>query len=93
VRDIRRAGAASLDLCWTAAGRVDAFFESGLQDWDLAAGALVVRQAGGATRFLTGIVEGAETLVAGPSGLVGRFASLLETASGEAGRGDAGPPS
>jgi myo-inositol-1(or 4)-monophosphatase len=44
---IRRAGAASLDLAYVAAGRLDAFWEKGLSIWDLAAGALLVREAGG----------------------------------------------
>lgn len=47
VRDIRRAGAASLDLCDVACGRLDAYYEQGLQPWDLAAGRLVVTEAGG----------------------------------------------
>ncbi|MBW3557558.1 MAG: inositol monophosphatase, partial [Actinobacteria bacterium] len=46
VRDIRRAGAASLDLCWVAAGRLDAYYEWGLQAWDWAAGELVAAEAG-----------------------------------------------
>jgi myo-inositol-1(or 4)-monophosphatase len=51
-RDIRRAGAAALDLAWLAAGRVDAFFERGLQHWDWAAGRLLVEEAGGAVEWL-----------------------------------------
>jgi fructose-1,6-bisphosphatase/inositol monophosphatase family enzyme len=47
VRDIRRAGSAALDLCWTAAGRMDACVEFGLAPWDWAAGALMVAEAGG----------------------------------------------
>lgn len=46
VRDIRRMGAAALDLCSVAAGRVDAYYEAGLQMWDLAAGALIAEEAG-----------------------------------------------
>jgi len=46
-RDIRRAGAAALDLAWVAAGRLDAFFERGLHHWDWAAGRLLVEEAGG----------------------------------------------
>jgi myo-inositol-1(or 4)-monophosphatase len=46
VRDIRRAGAASLDLCWVACGRLDAFYEQGLAPWDIAAGALIATEAG-----------------------------------------------
>jgi myo-inositol-1(or 4)-monophosphatase len=44
---IRRAGAASLDLAYVAAGRLDAFWEIGLAPWDIAAGALLIREAGG----------------------------------------------
>ncbi len=47
VAGIRRFGAASLDLAWVAAGRFDGFWESGLSDWDTAAGCLLVREAGG----------------------------------------------
>ncbi|WJY18418.1 inositol monophosphatase family protein [Alteriqipengyuania flavescens] len=47
VAGIRRYGAASLDLAWLAAGRFDGFWESGLNDWDTAAGCLLVREAGG----------------------------------------------
>ena len=49
IRDIRRPGAASLDLCWVACGRVDAYFEEDLNWWDMAAGELVAREAGAAT--------------------------------------------
>lgn len=67
-RDIRRIGAASLDLAFVAAGRLDAYFERGLKPWDVAAGRLLVDEAGGRTgwfdpdefgRALT-IVAGAE---------------------------------
>ncbi len=54
VRDIRRAGAAALDLAWLAAGRVDAFYERGLKAWDRAAGDLLVREAGGVTQSVAG---------------------------------------
>lgn len=47
VAGIRRFGAASLDLAWVAAGRFDGFWESGLNPWDVAAGTLLVREAGG----------------------------------------------
>lgn len=53
-RDIRRMGAAAIDLAYVAAGRLDGFFERGLQPWDFAAGALLVTEAGGRfTRFET----------------------------------------
>ncbi|MCU1459331.1 MAG: inositol monophosphatase/fructose,6-bisphosphatase family protein [Actinomycetia bacterium] len=47
IEDIRRIGSATLDLAWTAAGVLDGFFELGLGTWDVAAGALLVREAGG----------------------------------------------
>jgi myo-inositol-1(or 4)-monophosphatase len=53
---VRRPGAAALDLAWVACGRVDAFWEIGLSPWDMAAGALLVREAGG----LIGDLDGAE---------------------------------
>ena len=46
VRDVRRNGAAVLDLCWVAAGRLDAHYEKGLNPWDYAAGALIAAEAG-----------------------------------------------
>jgi myo-inositol-1(or 4)-monophosphatase len=53
---IRRPGAAALDLAWVACGRIDGFWEIGLSPWDMAAGALLVREAGG----LIGDLEGNE---------------------------------
>jgi myo-inositol-1(or 4)-monophosphatase len=68
VRDVRRAGAAALDLAYVAAGRIDAFYERGLKRWDEAAGRLLVHEAGGVTRDLDGephgvIAAGTEELV------------------------------
>ena len=51
---VRRPGAAALDLAWVAAGRTDAFWELGLSPWDMAAGALLVREAGGLVGDLAG---------------------------------------
>jgi len=51
---IRRAGSAALDLCYVAAGRLDAYWETGLLSWDLAAGALIVRESGGIVSALDG---------------------------------------
>jgi myo-inositol-1(or 4)-monophosphatase len=44
---VRRNGAAALDLAWVAAGRLDGFWEKGLSLWDIAAGVLLIREAGG----------------------------------------------
>jgi myo-inositol-1(or 4)-monophosphatase len=52
--DVRRPGAASLDLAWVAAGVFDGFFELGLSVWDVAAGALLIREAGGVVTDWTG---------------------------------------
>lgn len=51
---IRRAGSAALDLAWVASGRHDGFWELGLQPWDIAAGMLLVQEAGGVTGNLQG---------------------------------------
>lgn len=58
IRDLRRAGAAALDLAFVAAGRVDAFYERGLKRWDEAAGRLLVEEAGGVTADLEGEPRG-----------------------------------
>jgi len=50
----RRAGAAALDMAYVAAGRVEGFFELGLSPWDLAAGELLVREAGGLVTDFSG---------------------------------------
>ena len=51
---VRRTGSAALDLCYVACGRVDAFWEFGLRPWDVAAGALIVAEAGGRVTNLDG---------------------------------------
>ena len=51
VRDIRRAGSSALDLCWTACGLVDAYYETGPHLWDVAAGVLIVKEAGGVASY------------------------------------------
>jgi len=77
-RGIRRCGAAALDLAYTAAGVYDGFFEFRLSPWDLAAGVLLIREAGGTTSNLDGgddfFTSG--NLVAGPAGV---HAELLRT--------------
>jgi myo-inositol-1(or 4)-monophosphatase len=54
VQGVRRMGAAALDLSYVAAGRLDGYFEFGLKPWDIAAGALIVREAGGAVFQIDG---------------------------------------
>ena len=92
VRDVRRIGSAAIDLCMVADGRLDAVYEQGMHPWDLAAGALVVAEAGGVVTFLApgpadgsagaGAAAGASpengpTLVAGPPDLAARLAGAL----------------
>jgi myo-inositol-1(or 4)-monophosphatase len=67
VRDIRRGGSAAVDLCSVAAGRLDAFFERGLNYWDYAAGGLIAREAGALVGGLSGRPESTSmTVAAGP---------------------------
>jgi myo-inositol-1(or 4)-monophosphatase len=68
--DLRRAGAAALDLAWTAAGTFDGFFELGLNTWDVAAGAALVLEAGGRVTDWSGgetWIENGNILAASPS--------------------------
>jgi myo-inositol-1(or 4)-monophosphatase len=51
---LRRPGAAALDLCYVAAGYYDGFFETGLSPWDIAAGSLIIQEAGGLIGNFTG---------------------------------------
>ena len=64
VRDIRRSGSAAVDLCSVAAGRLDAFFERGLNYWDFAAGGLIAREAGAVVGGLAGQAESTSMAVA-----------------------------
>jgi len=64
VRDIRRGGSAAVDLCSVAAGRMDAFFERGLNYWDYAAGGLIAREAGALVGGLSGKAESTSMTVA-----------------------------
>ena len=67
VRDIRRFGAAAVDLCYVACGRLDAYFEENLFEWDIAAGDLIAREAGCRTGDFAGNpVRPAQTLAAQP---------------------------
>lgn len=77
VRDIRRAGAAALDLCWTASGRYDAYYERGVKPWDIAAGALIAQRAGFEVRDLPATEEDPiGVLVAAPA-LVDELMALV----------------
>jgi myo-inositol-1(or 4)-monophosphatase len=77
VRDIRRFGAAALDLCWTACGRYDAYYERGLKPWDHAAGGLVCARAGLELHPLPAGDEEPEGLLAAPPALAGELLGLV----------------
>jgi myo-inositol-1(or 4)-monophosphatase len=85
VRDIRRMGAAAVDLCSVAGGRLDAFYEKGLAPWDYTAGALIAREAGAVVTDLDGGPPSSAFTLAAPVALVDDLRSLLQAAAaGEA---------
>jgi myo-inositol-1(or 4)-monophosphatase len=77
VRDIRRLGAAALDLAWTACGRYDAYFERGLKAWDLAAGALIAARAAIDVRPLAATPEDPSGVAAAPAALIEPLMALV----------------
>lgn len=78
VRDIRRNGAAALDLCWVACGRLDAYYEVGLQPWDVAAGLLIASEAGATVSGVEGGAASGHSVLAGAPGLVEPLRQLLD---------------
>lgn len=81
VRDVRRLGSASVDLCMVAEGAVDAYFERGIHPWDMAAGMLVVLEAGGRVRGLGGRGPSPDMVIAGAADMSAELARLLEELS------------
>ena len=77
VRDIRRNGAASLDLCWVACGRLDAYYEMDLKPWDVAAGLLIAAEAGAATSGMDGSAPSAASVLAATPAVSGPLLRLL----------------
>jgi myo-inositol-1(or 4)-monophosphatase len=77
VRDIRRFGAAALDLCLAAEGALDAYFEKGLNPWDHAAGGLIAAEAGLTVAGLGGRPPGPEMLLAAPPAIFAALHDLL----------------
>jgi myo-inositol-1(or 4)-monophosphatase len=77
VRDIRRFGSAALDLAWTAAGRNDAFYERGLNAWDLAAGELLCRRAGLTVRRLEPAPPAAAGVLVAPESVIGALFEIV----------------
>ncbi|KGN33232.1 inositol-phosphate phosphatase [Knoellia sinensis KCTC 19936] len=84
IRDIRRMGSAALDLCAVAAGRIDAYYETGLNAWDLAAGWLIAEESGAKVGGLDGAgVPGTALTWACADGLASAFGELVESGTKE----------
>ena len=78
VRDIRRVGAAALDLAWCACGRFDAYYERGVHGWDVAAGILIASRAGMAVRDLSAAGQDAWGVAVAPQDLIDELVALVE---------------
>ncbi len=83
VRDIRRNGAAAVDLCSLAAGNVDGYYERGVQYWDIAAGSLIAREAGAIVSGLAGKPAGPSMTVGAGPGLFAELHDLLASLNPE----------
>jgi myo-inositol-1(or 4)-monophosphatase len=83
IRDIRRMGGAAVDLCSVACARVDAYYERGLQPWDMAAGTVIAREAGARVGGLTSDEPGTDFLVAAPPALFETLVELLLAAGAD----------
>ena len=81
---VRRSGSAATDLAWVAAGRVDGYWEHAIQPWDMAAGILLVREAGGAVTDAQGGTAMLDTgsVVAGNGQVQKQLVALIKTAAG-----------
>ncbi|MET0450439.1 MAG: inositol monophosphatase family protein [Mycobacterium sp.] len=79
VRDVRRIGSCALDLCFVAAGRLDAYYELGVNVWDWAAGALIAEEAG-AKLLLPPVDDGSSLIVAAAPGIAAAFDDALRRA-------------
>ena len=77
VRDIRRLGSAALDLAWTAAGRYDAYYERGVQEWDVAAGLMLCHTAGLEIRELEGRGDLPAGVLVAPAAIVGELLAIV----------------
>jgi myo-inositol-1(or 4)-monophosphatase len=83
IRDIRRAGSAAIDLCSVAAGRVDAYYERGVNYWDYAAGGLVATEAGARLGGLAGRPAGPSMTIAAEPALFAQLAGVLTSLRAE----------
>lgn len=84
VRDIRRMGASSLDICMVADGRLDAYYERGLSEWDYAGASVVALEAGVTLGGIGDKPAGPDLFVAAPPGLFEELTALLSVAGADA---------
>ena len=77
MRDIRRIGSAALDLAWTAAGRFDAYYERGVQHWDVSAGLLLCERAGLEVRTLEARGDLPPGVLVAPAALAAQLAAIV----------------
>lgn len=83
VRDIRRGGSCAIDLCWVAAGVLDAYYERGVNPWDHAAGGLIAREAGGIVTGLRGNNESSEFILASAPSVYQELKDVLEASNAD----------
>ncbi len=83
IGDIRRVGGAAVDLCTVACGRVDAFFEVGLNPWDYAAGALIAEEAGAVVQDLNGGPPSSDFVFASAPAVADALLKLLQSAEAD----------
>ncbi|MCB0987130.1 MAG: inositol monophosphatase [Microthrixaceae bacterium] len=84
VADIRRSGAAALDLCWVACGRLDGYWEVGLNPWDHAAASLITSEAGARCEGLRGAAPSSDFVLAAPAEVFEELHDLLLAANAAA---------
>jgi myo-inositol-1(or 4)-monophosphatase len=89
VRDVRRFGACAVDLCWLALGRLDMYYEDGVQPWDFAAGAVIAREAGCLVTSLESDEPSSDMLLAGPPSLHQEMRSHMRMSLQSMGRSSA----
>jgi myo-inositol-1(or 4)-monophosphatase len=80
VRDVRRGGSAALDMAWVACGRLDGYYEFGVNAWDVAAGAVVLEAAGGTVQHVPVGPEGAPGTLAARPGLAAPLRAVVDAA-------------
>lgn len=85
LRDVRRHGVASLDLCWVAIGRLDAYFETDLKPWDVCAGSVIAGEAGGVVCALDGAAPRPASIFASGPGIAADLLAMIAAAEGAVG--------